>query len=90
MENGHAVDGVYRKDFCWTGKFCRDHDLVTGESRELGAKPAEGVLPRGPMEWIGFVVRVGQLCVSVFPLVSSLGTAYRVTSWGYRIIRLFV
>ncbi len=93
MENGHQVDGTYRKDFLWTGRFCIDHDLITGQTKEISAKVEPGVLPNGPMEWLGFVVKVGQLLVSVFPIVSTLGTAYRMSgaiTWGYRIIRLFV
>ncbi len=93
MENGHQVDGCYRKDFLWTGKFCIDHDLITGQTKVESAKVEGGVMPSGALEWIGFVVKVGQLLVSVFPVVSTLSAAYRmsgVVTWGYRIVRLFV
>jgi hypothetical protein len=95
MENGHQVDGRYHKDFVWTGKFCIDHDLITGRSKELSAKVEGGVIPMpsGALEWLGFVVKVGHLLVSVFPVVSTLSAAYRmsgVVTWGYRIVRLFV
>jgi hypothetical protein len=96
MENGHAVDGLYRKDFVWTGKFCIDHDLITGQTKPIAsdhpaaAAAPSSILPSGPLEWIGFIIKVGQVVVSVFPVVSSLGTAYRVLPWTYRVFRLFV
>jgi len=96
MENGHQVDGVYRKDFTWMGRFCIDHDLITGETRAEIADANESewsVVPKGPLAWLGFVCRVGSMLVSVFPVVSTLSTAYAVGKplyWTYKVVRLFV
>lgn len=95
MENGHSVDGVYRKDFCWTARFCINHELITGETKELAAATESDwkILPSGPLEWLGFLVRVGSTLVSVFPVVSTLSTVYsmgRPLLWTYRVVRLFV
>ena len=96
MENGHQVDGLYRKDFTWQGRFCIDHDLITGETRAEVAAANESewsVLPHGPLAWLGFVCRAGSLLVSVFPVVSTLSTVYSVGRpllWTYKVVRLFV
>jgi len=96
MENGHKVDGHYQKDFVWTGRFCITHDLISGETREVGElnESSWSVLPKGPLAWMGFVVRVGTMAVSVFPVVSTLSSVYSVGRpllWtSYRVIRLFV
>merc|ERR1711916_51005 len=69
MENGHKVDGQYRKDFVWMGRFCIDHDLISGEAKEIGkANESEwSLLPKGPLAWLGFVVKVGSMLVRSFP-----------------------
>jgi hypothetical protein len=95
MENGHKVDGHYRKDFLWTGKFCINHDLITGEAKEIGKANESNwnIMPSGPIAWVGFVVKVGSLLISVFPVVSTLSTVYTVGKpllWSYRVIRLFI